>query len=192
MVSLKEIEFKEFQSDILKYYEELFPKDERQPLPLLQKLYQEGVLKFVKIINDAITVGFLIYVTMPNNPYVWLSYFAIYKEFQNKKYGTEAIKVFQDFFEEYDGIYGEIESIGFGDTEEENRIREKRLKFWQNLGFQLLNIDMRLFDVVYSACVLKFNDVKRNSEEILKYGFMLYEAVMGKDEIEKNCFVIEN
>ncbi len=187
MVSLKEIEFNEFKSDIFKYYKELFPKDERQPLSLLQKLFQSGFLKFVKIVDETITVGFLIYVTMPNNPYVYLDYFAIYKEFQNKKYGTEAIKIFKDFFKNYDGIYGEIESVGFGNTEEENKVRERRLRFWQNLGFELLNIDMNLFDVIYSACVLKLKNVERQSEEILRYGFMLYEVIMGKDEIEKNC-----
>ncbi len=190
MIELKEIDFGEFQKDVYKHYEELFPKEERQPLSLLQKLFLEGTIKFVKIMDEEIDVGFLIYVTTLNNPYVWLDYFAIYKEFQNKQYGTEAIKAFKTIFKEYDGIYGEIEKIGLGETEEENKIREKRLSFWKNLGFELLNIDMNLFGVIYSSCVLKLNAVKRESSEIVKYGFSLYETVMGKAEIEKNCFII--
>ena len=75
---------------------------------------------------------------------------------------------------------------------QKNKIREKRLSFWKNLGFELLNIDMNLFEVVYSACVLKLNDVKRENTEIVEYGFQLYEAVMGKEVVEKRCFVIEN
>lgn len=192
MVELKEIDFVEFERDVCKQYEELFPEEERQPLLLLKRLFEEGTIKFVKIMDEEINVGFLIYATTLNNPYVWLDYFAIYKEFQNKQYGTKAIKVFKNFFKGFDGIYGEIEKVGLGETEEENRIREKRLNFWENLGFELLNIDMNLFDVVFSSCVLKLNDIKRENSEILKYGFGLYEAVMGKVEIEKNCFVIEN
>lgn len=191
-MELKEIDFGEFEKDVYQYYVELFAEEERQPLPLLKKLFEEGTLKFVKIMDEEKNVGFLIYVTTLNNPYVWLDYFAIYKEFQNKQYGTEAIKIFKTFFKEYDGIYGEIETLGYGETEEENKIREKRLSFWKNLGFELLNIDMNLFEVVYSACVLTFNDVKRENKEIVDYGFGLYEVVMGKEEIEKRCFVIEN
>ncbi len=191
-MKLKEIDFFEFQKDVYKHYIELFPKGERQPVSLLQKLFLEGTIKFVKIKDKEIDVGFLIYVTTLNNPYVWLDYFAIYKEFQNKRYGTEAIKVFKTFFKEYDGIYGEIETLGYGETEEENKIRERRLSFWKNLGFELLNIDMNLFGVIYSSCVLKLKAVKRENNEIIKYGFQLYEAVMGKNSIEKNCFVIEN
>lgn len=191
MVYLKEINDKEFESDVFNYYVELFNEDERQSLKILKKLYEEGTLKFVKIMDNEVNVGFLIYVTTLNNPYVWLDYFAIYKEYQNKKYGTEAIKVFKTFFRNYDGIYGEIEKVGLGDTEEDNKTREKRLKFWLNLGFELLNIDLNLFDVIYSSCVLKLSDENRENKEILKYGFKLYEAVMGKEEIEKNCFIIE-
>lgn len=192
MVKLKEIDFVEFEKDIYKHYEELFPKEERQPLSLLKKLFEEGTVKFVKIMNKKINVGLFIYVTTLNNPYVWLDYFAIYQEFQNMQYGTETGKIFKDFFKNFDGIYGEIEKVGFGETENENKIREKRFKFWENLGFELLNIDLNLFDVVYSSCVLKFKNVKRENREILEYGFTLYEAVMGKVEIEKNCFIIEN
>lgn len=190
MIQLKEIDFVEFEKDVYQYYVELFAEEERQPLPLLSKLFEEGTLKFVKIMDEEKNVGFLIYVTTLNNPYVWLDYFAIYKEFQNRKYGTEAIKIFKTFFKEYDGIYGEIETLGYGATEEENKIREKRLSFWKNLGFELLNIDMNLFDVVYSACVLKLSDVKRENTEIVEFGFGLYEVVMSKIEIEKNCFVV--
>lgn len=191
MVYLKEINDKEFESDVFNYYVELFNEDERQPLKILKKLYEEGTLKFVKIMDNEANVGFLIYITTLNNPYVWLDYFAIYKEYQNKKYGTEAIKVFKSFFQNYDDIYGEIEKVGLGKTEEDNKMREKRLKFWLNLGFELLNINLNLFDVAYSSCVLKLNDKKRENKEIVKYGFKLYEAAMGKEKIEKKCFIIE-
>lgn len=192
MVNVKEIDFVEFDEDIYKHYEELFTKEERQPLELLKKLYKKGILKFVKIKNESIDVGFLIYVTVKNNPYIWLDYFAIYKEFQNKKYGTEAICLFKDYFMKYDGIYGEVEKIGNSICEEENCIRKRRVKFWTSLGFELLHIDASLFGVVYSTCVLKLNNVERENTKILEYGFQLYEAVMGKEEVYKNCFVLES
>lgn len=191
-IILKEIDDKEFERDVYKYYVELFAEDERQPLELLKKLFEEGNLKFVKIMDNEVNVGFFIYVTTRDNPYVWLSYFAIYKEFQNKKYGMNATKRFKNFFSNYDGIYGEIEKLGLGENEEENRIREKRFNFWYNLGFELLNIDSLLYGVVYSSCALKLKEnVKTSNREILDYGFKLYEAVMGKESVKKNCFILD-
>ncbi len=192
MVRLKQIGFVEFEDDIYKHYKELFPKEERQPLELLKKLYEKGILKFVKIKQESLDVGFLIYVTVKKNPYVWLDYFAIYKEFQNKKYGTEAICLFKEYFTKYDGIYGEVEKIGNSIHEEENCIRKKRMKFWTSLGFELLHIDASLFGVVYSTCVLKLKYTKRENKKILEYGFQLYEAVMGKEAVANHCFLLEN
>lgn len=191
MLKLKEIHFLKFEENVYNYYTDLFPEDERKPLNMLEVLYNNGILKFVEIMDDEINVGFFIYVTIENNPYVWLDYFAIYKEYQNMKYGTKTVKLLKDFFEHYDGVYGEIEKVGYGSTEEENRIREKRVKFYINLAFDILDIDLCLFDVVYSPCVLKIKNTNVSDKDILDYGMKIYKAVIGEERYNENCFVIE-
>ena len=69
---------------------------------------------------------------------------------------------------------------------------EKRLKFWENLGFKLIDIDLDLFDVLYSPCILSLKDTRRKDEELVNYGFMLYEAVLGKEEVNKHCFIVKD
>lgn len=192
MIKLKEIDYSEFLKSVNSYYEELFDYDERQPLSLLEELFNKGIIKFIKIMDKDINVGFIVYASTLNNPYVWLEYFAIYKEYQNKQYGTMAIQEFKKFFNGYEGIYGEIEKLGNGKTEEENLVREKRLKFWENLGFKLVDIDLDLFDVLYSPCILSLKDTRRKDEELVNYGFMLYEAVLGKEEVNKHCFIVKD
>lgn len=189
-MELLNISFQEFKSDVYNYYIDLFPEDERQPLNLLQKLFQKGILKIVKIMEDKVNIGFLIYVTEKDNPYIWLDYFAIYPKYQNKKYGTKAIQIFKNYFNNYDGIYGEIEKPDY--SEKEKNIKLRRLNFWNNLGFILLGIDINLWGVVYSSCVLEINNKsKRSNEERLKYSFSLYEEVMGKKLVKKNCFILK-
>lgn len=181
MLNIIEVDFLEFKEKLYSYYVELFPEDERQPLSLLEKLYTEGIIKFVKISDEEINVGFLIYVTTKNNPYVWLSYFAIFKEYQNKKYGTKAINLLKEHLNNYDGIYGE--------NEKENQIRANRSKFWTNLGFEIMDIDVELYGVIYSPCVLKLNDSKISNQDIVNYGMMLYKATLGEELFNKTCFI---
>lgn len=190
MLRLTEINFKEFKKEIYPKYVKLFPKNERKSLYYIKKPYLKGITKLVKIVDDDTTVGFLIYNTLPNNKYVQLDYFAIYKQFQNKKYGSKAIKLFKEFFHDYNGIYGEVEKIGLGKNEEENKIREKRIKFWESLGFQLFDFDLELFKVIYSPCILKTKEFELDEDEVMKSAFEIYNALLGEKNVSKNCKVL--
>ena len=192
MLKLEEIDFTEFKNDIYKYYLELFPKNERRTLRQIEIPYTKNIMKLVKILDDDITVGFLIYNTLQENKYIQLDYFAIFKEFQNKKYGTEAIKIFKKFFKEYDGIYGEIEKAGLGQDELDNKKRERRIKFWENLGFELLDFDLELFGVIYTPCIFKLKDIKVDCDEIMNSAFEIYRALLGEEKVRKNCKVIKD
>lgn len=192
MLKLIEIDFKEFKKSIYPYYLELFPKDERKSLKNIELSYLKGITKLVKIVDDNITVGFLIYNTLDGNKYVQLDYFAIFKEFQNKKYGTKAIKVFKDFFSKYNGIYGEVEKKGLGKDEKENYIRDKRIKFWESLGFNLFDFDLELFGVIYSPCILMLKDVDIDYDEIMESAFEIYISLLGEKKVKKNCKIIKD
>lgn len=154
--------------------------------------HQKGITKIVKITDDDITVGFLIYNTLPNNKYVLLDYFAIFREFQNKKYGSKAIQKFKEFFSEYNGIYGEVEKLGLGLNEEENKIRERRIKFWKSLGFEFLDLDLEFFKVIYTPCILKTKDIKLDEDEIMKSALEIYIAIAGEEKIKKNCRIMKD
>ena len=192
MIKLREINYETFKKDVYQEYTKLFPKNERQTKRKLKKAYNQGILKFIQIFNDDTKIGFLIYICLENNPYIWLDYFAIYHEYQNQKYGTKAIQAFKKYFSSYDGIYGEIESLGAGETEEENQIRAKRIKFWETLGFEILNIDVILFGVKYSTCALKLKKTSQKNIDIVHYGFSLYKALLGSKHIQENCFILLN
>lgn len=191
MLNLVAISYKDFKKEIYQYYLELFPKDERKTLRDLKLEYKKGILKFVKIIDENTTVGFLIYETLENNPLILLDYFAIYPEYQNKKYGTKAIEVFKTFFSNYDGVYGEVEKKGLGENDLENEKRARRIKFWESLGFRFIDIDLELFGVVYSPCILNIKDITYSDEKITKYAFSLYNALLGEKRIKKHCRVLK-
>lgn len=190
-MELIKVDYQELKKDIYQYYLELFPRNERKTLHDLKKQYLKNILNFVKINKQNETIGFLIYVTLENNPIILLDYFAIYKQYQNQNYGTQAIEQFQSFFTNYKGVYGEIEKEGLGKTEEENQIRARRIKFWQNLGFHLLETDLELYGVIYSPCLLKLNDTAYTEEEIISYAFQIYNALFSQKKIKKHCRILK-
>lgn len=192
MLALVAIDYKEFKKEIYSHYVKLFPKTERKSLKNIKRNYLKGITKLIKIMDDDIVVGFLIYHTLDQNPYILLEYFGIFQEFQNQQYGSKTVKVLKTFFKNYKGIYGEVEKIGFGKDEMENKIREKRVRFWKNLGFEFLDIDLKMFHVIYSPCILKIKDIELDCDEIMKYAFELYDALLGEKRVRKNCMIMKD
>lgn len=186
-MQLVPIDYKEFHKKLYSYYVELFPKEERKSLRLLKKLYKRGMESFLKIVDDNRIVGFIIYCALENNPYVWLDYFAILPEYQNKGYGSKTIPILKDFFSNYDAIYGEVEKVGMGKNNQENRKRERRVLFYKKLGFIFLeDCDLNLWNVIYTPCILKIKEVEMDREEVMKNAFALYNGILGKRNVKKN------
>ena len=121
-----------------------------------------------------------------------LDYFAILEKYQNKGYGTRAIQLLKSQMEAYDGIFVEIEKLGLGKDKQENLLRERRAKFYENLGFEKLNSELKWFEtLILSIYVLPISTHKDNENEILKDMFQIYISVHGKEKVERDCKIIK-
>ena len=131
--------------------------------------------------------------SIENNRYMQLDYFAILPEYQNKGYGTKAIKELEKVVQNYDAIFVEIEKLCYGANKEENEIREKRAKFYERLEFNKLNVDLKWFNSLFlSVYYLKLNDnLIYDEEEILNNIFGIYYKVHGKKKVDENCEIIK-
>lgn len=189
---LVEVDIKEFKHIIYPEYVKLFPEAERKSYHRIKKAVKNKISKIIEIVVDEQFVGFMIINTLENNPYVQLDYLAILPNHQNKGYGKEAIKRLKKQYENYNGIFIEVEKIGLGQNEKENRMREKRVKFYENLGFYKMNFDLELFTVIYSAYLLPCSDLEsKNSDgEIVKKIFKIYTAILGENKVKRNCRII--
>lgn len=187
MLQLIPIDLEEFKQNLYSYYVELFPEEERKSMKTLGKLLKKGIEKLLKIVDGNTTVGFIIYCALENNPYVWLDYFAILPEYQNRGYGSKTILLLKDFFCDYGVIYGEVEKRGLGKDELENEQRDRRYKFYQRLGFIFLEeCDLNLWNVIYTPCILKIKEMSIDSKMVMKNAFALYSGVLGKRNVKKH------
>jgi len=186
-MELKDIGIHEFEKEIYPYYLEIFPKDERKTLGLLKSLFNNGYTKIIEILYKNEIVGFMISNKIKDKGYVWLDYFAILPQYRNNKLGTKALQLLLK--KEDNGVFIEIEKVGLGKNAEENVLREKRKNFYEKIGFQKLNVDFLLFDVIYTPYI--FLKSKEPENIIVDNIFNVYEGVVGKERIKQNCKILK-
>lgn len=190
-IYLKKVDISEFKNVIYPEYEKIFPPIERKPYTEIEKAYNNNLTDLIEIIIEDQFVGFFIINHLNHNPYVVLDYFAILPEHQHKGYGSTAIKLLKEMYKEYDGIFVEIEKPENEEDVEENKIREKRVKFYERLDFHKMDFELELFTVKYLAYMLPCSKDMFCNEEVVKNIFEIYNAVSGEEKIKKNCSVIK-
>lgn len=150
----------------------------------IKKLYKKEVLKLYKIIDENHFVGFLITTSSKNNKCLKLDFFAILPQYQSKGYGGQVIEELKKISNDYYGIFIEVEKQGLGKDEEENKIREKRIKFYEKNGFKKLNFEVDVFNVILSSYILFTNDTIKD-EKVLEDIKKLYLAEFGEKKFNK-------
>lgn len=93
----------------------------------------------------------------------------------------------KEFFCDYIGLFGEVETVGYGSTVKENENRIRRNKFYEKLGFIFLNYEFTLFNVIYTPCVFYFKNEKSEEGQIVKDMFKFYNILLGEKKVKKNC-----
>lgn len=92
MLEIIEINIEEFEDKIYKEYITLFPEEEQRSWKKIKQTYQNGIEKFFEItLNNEIIGFFMLEKAGEEYPY-YMDYFGIFKKYQNKGYGTQAIK----------------------------------------------------------------------------------------------------
>ena len=190
-MELKLIEIKEFKKDVYKQYKKIFPMSERKPYKILEKGYYNKNAVFYKIIEESKLVGFIITQNVENSSYILLDYFAILPEYQCNGYGKQAIKELNKIVsKKYNGILIEVEKLGLGKNEKENELRQRRIEFYEKLGFVNLQIDLNLFNVIFSVYVLPCIEEMQNKHEIIEELLKIYDVVLGEKRRNKYCKIL--
>lgn len=179
------IDSSEFKEKVYADYLAIFPEDERKPIEWLETSFQKGYIEFIKIIEKDNLVGFMILQKVQENGYLGLDYFAILPAYRNQGLGSKALEMLIQKETRKKGIFVEIEKVGLGKNETENEQREKRQRFYQKLGFQKLNCDLQLFDVIYTLHL--FSHLQEEEEDVIREIWQIYETVSGKKRIQENC-----
>ena len=185
MIDVIEITFEEFKDSIYKEYVELFPIEERRELTRIKSTYDRGIEKIYKIVHDNILIGFFMLERIDDSYPFYLDYFAIFKEFQNKGYGTKALeKLIKKIIIDKE-ICGEIEKVDLKDA-----IKLKRFEFYKKLGFEKIDSEYLLFDVIYMP-IIRSKSKNIDKDKMDKIFFDYYKINSGEKRAKKNCRIIK-
>lgn len=191
-MNLININMKEFKELIYPEYLKLFPKNERKSLAKLNECFKKDMLKVIKITDNDCFIGFIITNSIKDIQYLQLDYFAILPEYQNKGYGSKALKLLKENNKDSRGIFIEVEKLGLGKDKEENELRKRRTDFYEKLGFYKLNLDLSLYNVIYTPYILGLSDDIEDESKIIDDIFKIYIEIVGKENVEKHCKIIRN
>ena len=108
--------------------------------------------------------------------------------------GTENIQIgaqiLKERYKEYDAIFIEIEKVGYGNNNLENKMRKRRANFYENLGFCKMMFDLNLYKIIYSAYILTCSNNVLKEEVVIENIFEIYKSILGEKKVEKNCKVL--
>lgn len=184
MLEIIEIDIEEFENKIYDEYTKLFPEEEQRDWEKIKNTYEEGIEKFYKItINDTIIGFFMLEKIDKEHPY-YIDYFAIFEQYQNKGYGTQAIKKLLNNIVGNHGLVIEIEK-----EEEDNPLTIKRANFYKNLGFKKVDVEYLLYNVLYTPYIYGEKS-SLDKDEINKIMFDYYTINCGEEAVKKNCKLI--
>ncbi len=184
-MTIIEIDIKEFEEKIYNEYINLFPDEEQREWDKIQISYQRGIEKFYKIVENDMIIGFFMLEKLEENYPYYLDYFGIFKQFQNKGYGTKAIKMLLSKIIGNEELYIEIEK-----ENEENKVTIKRAEFYKKLNFKRVESEYLLYNVLYTPYIYTQNG-EVNKEKVDEIMFNYYIMNCGNEEIQKNCKIVK-
>lgn len=132
-----------YLNEINDLYIEAFPKAERKPMDQIIKICQNGYGRIIPILMDDEFVGMFITLDSDGDNTLLIDYFAIKSDYRGLSLGSKAIELLNEM--ENKTIIIEIEPCV---NEASNLLqRQKRKKFYENLGFRQTDINISWFGV---------------------------------------------
>lgn len=132
-----------YLNEINDLYIEAFPKAERKPMKQILKVCENGFGRIIPILMDDEFVGMFITLDSDGDDTLLIDYFAIKSDYRGLSLGSKAIELLNKM--ENKTIIIEIEPCV---SDASNLLqRQKRKKFYENLGFKQTDINISWFGV---------------------------------------------
>ncbi len=151
-----------------------FPPEETRPLKNMLKLMDQNYYKGYGLYDENELLGYAFLAGDINHHVILLDYLAIVESKRSLGYGSELIKLLKQ------ELYGkclvvEVESIESAKSEDEIKIRERRIQFYLNNSFIKSSLSCNLFHVDYS--LLYVSNEKQNDDILYDEIVKLYKSI---------------
>lgn len=153
--TLNRIEIEKVYKTYLKYD---FPRDELKPLDYINKMCDKGKYECLGFYNDESFVGYAYMVVPDNSDTRLLDYFAVLKEFRNNGIGGECLKALREYYKDLSCVILESEHPDYSKNDDDKKIRERRIGFYQRNGLVQTQITTFVGGVYYRILCMECSD----------------------------------
>ena len=133
---LRKIDFKEFKKLYKNHILKDFPQNERPSFWGFKKRILKQDENVYIYEDNSKEKAYIIFKELEG--YIFISFFAVYEEYRGEGIGTKTIKELEQNLKNKKGIVIEVENPKYAKNEEEEKLQKRRIKFYERLGFKLV------------------------------------------------------
>lgn len=166
-----------------------FLPDEIPPLHVFERCIKEDTLECFVYEHEGKEVGYI--VGRKKDDLVFLLVLAIDKEMRGKNLGKTMLEEFKNSVKERKIILLEVENPDATDDEQEKLARNKRISFYERLGFKVTeNLKYLLVNIDYKILYYCLDDEEKiiDTDEVIICMRKVYDGIL-RDEVK---LVMEN
>ncbi|MCD8051822.1 MAG: GNAT family N-acetyltransferase [Clostridiales bacterium] len=161
---LKRLEPDELRIIYKEHIREDFPRGERRPLFAMEKMWKTGQYDCYGYYRNDSLLAYACYILTQSGSYALLDYFAVIPELRGQGIGSEFLRSLKGAVSAKSGVFIEAESPDSAKSEDERRVRERRIRFYLSNGAKQTNSRCLLFGVDYNILFISTDDVANTRE----------------------------
>lgn len=131
-----------------------FGEDEVKPLASMFEMKRQGMYEMYGFFEEEELKAYAFLCGYYDQKVVLLDYLAVMKNARGRGYGSALLAALRNQLSFLDGLLIETEDIQAAENEEETRLRQRRVAFYERSGAQLTDTYSRLWGVQYRVMYL--------------------------------------
>lgn len=156
-IYVKPLDIREAKAVYIGHAHRDFPQNELKSFSMIEELWEKGCYRgygFYERGEQDILRGYAFTMADSDVQMLLVDYFAVCEEMRGKGYGGEALSLLKEICGDWDGIIFEVEDDDSAETEEERKLRQKRISFYEQNGVKMTEDRSHAFGVDYKLMVL--------------------------------------
>lgn len=131
-----------------------FHKEEIKPFDTTCALIDRGIYQCLGAFAGQELAAYAFVCRAGEGKVVLLDYYAVSGDMRGRGIGSTVISMLKERFRGLDGMVCEVEAVRASRSEEDRRVRERRIAFYERNGMHLAPLECTLFGVEYSIMSL--------------------------------------
>lgn len=112
-----------------------FAVNEYPQQEFMEQMMEQGLMEGMIFSRNGKECGYAFYQFGTKYRVVLLSLLAVFAEYRGTGAGQEILSLLKEIFQDWNGLYAEVEKPEFGENEQEKDLRTRRIRFYERSGF---------------------------------------------------------